>query len=69
MKVTLPDNTSKELPDGATGADLAREIGPGLAKAALAVRVDGQRRWISRRRCPTASRWRSLPIAARTPST
>jgi threonyl-tRNA synthetase len=41
MKVTLPDNTSKELPDGATGADLAREIGPGLAKAALAVRVDG----------------------------
>ena len=41
MKVTLPDQTSKELPDGATGADLAREIGPGLAKAALAVRVDG----------------------------
>ena len=41
MKVTLPDNTSKELPDGATGADLAREIGPGLAKAALAVRVNG----------------------------
>ena len=41
MKVTLPDNSSKELPDGATGADLAREIGPGLAKAALAVRVDG----------------------------
>ena len=42
MKVTLPDNTAKELPDGATGADLAREIGPGLAKAALAVRVDGR---------------------------
>jgi threonyl-tRNA synthetase len=41
MKVTLPDNTSKELPDGATGADLARDIGPGLAKAALAVRVNG----------------------------
>ncbi len=41
MKITLPDNTSKELPEGATGADLAREIGPGLAKAALAVRVHG----------------------------
>jgi threonyl-tRNA synthetase len=41
MKITLPDNSSKELPEGATGADLAREIGPGLAKAALAVRVDG----------------------------
>jgi threonyl-tRNA synthetase len=33
MKVTLPDDR-RELPDGATGADLAREIGPGLAKAA-----------------------------------
>ncbi len=42
MKVTLPDNSSKELPEGATGADLAREIGPGLAKAALAVRVNGR---------------------------
>jgi threonyl-tRNA synthetase len=42
VKVTLPDDTSRELPDGASGADLAREIGPGLAKAALAVRVDGR---------------------------
>jgi threonyl-tRNA synthetase len=42
MKVTLPDGRSLELPDGATGADLAAEIGPGLAKAALAVKVDGQ---------------------------
>jgi threonyl-tRNA synthetase len=42
MKVTLPDDTARELPDGASGADLAREIGPGLAKAALAVRVNGR---------------------------
>jgi threonyl-tRNA synthetase len=42
VKVTLPDDTSRELPEGASGADLARDIGPGLAKAALAVRVDGR---------------------------
>jgi threonyl-tRNA synthetase len=39
MHVTLPDGSAKELPDGATGADLAAAIGPGLARAALAVRV------------------------------
>src|SRR5205807_3863911 len=32
----------RRLPAGSTGADLAKAIGPGLAKAALAVRVDGQ---------------------------
>jgi threonyl-tRNA synthetase len=42
MTVTLPDGRSLELPDGATGADLARAIGPGLAKAALAVKYDGR---------------------------
>jgi threonyl-tRNA synthetase len=42
MKVTLPDDRALELPEGATGADLAREIGPGLAKAALAVRANGR---------------------------
>jgi len=42
VKVTLPDDSSRVLPEGASGADLARDIGPGLAKAALAVRVDGQ---------------------------
>jgi threonyl-tRNA synthetase len=39
MQVTLPDGSPKELPDGATGADLAASIGPGLARAALAIRV------------------------------
>src|SRR3989442_15086988 len=42
IRVTLPDGSEKRLPAGATGADLARAIGPGLAKAAVAVRVDGQ---------------------------
>ena len=37
MKVTLPDGTQLELPDGATGADAARAIGEGLARAALGV--------------------------------
>src|SRR4051812_26456703 len=39
MKVTLPDGSVKELDDGATGTDLAASIGPGLARAALAIRV------------------------------
>jgi threonyl-tRNA synthetase len=39
ITVTLPDGKKLELPDGATGADAAAAIGPGLAKAALAVRV------------------------------
>ncbi len=37
IKVTLPDGKQLELPDGATGADAAAAIGPGLARAALAV--------------------------------
>jgi threonyl-tRNA synthetase len=41
MKVDLPDGTPLELPDGATGADAARAIGEGLARAALAVKQNG----------------------------
>ncbi len=41
ITVTLPDGTSKELPAGATTADLAASIGPGLAKAAVAGTVNG----------------------------
>ena len=45
MRVTLPDDSERELPDGATGADLAASIGPGLARAALAIRFpDGNGR-------------------------
>ena len=38
ITVSLPDGTPLELPGGATGADAAAAIGPGLAKAALAIR-------------------------------
>ncbi|MFL5845497.1 MAG: threonine--tRNA ligase [Solirubrobacteraceae bacterium] len=44
MIVTLPDGNPLELEDGATGADAAAAIGPGLAKAALAVVQEGQLR-------------------------
>ena len=44
MKITLPDNSSRELPDGSSGYDLAKDIGPGLAKSAVAVSVDGVQR-------------------------
>jgi len=42
--VRLPDGTPLELPAGATGAAAAAAIGPGLAKAALAIKVDGELR-------------------------
>jgi threonyl-tRNA synthetase len=42
--VTLPDGKPLELDAGATGAGAAAAIGPGLAKAALAIRVDGELR-------------------------
>jgi threonyl-tRNA synthetase len=41
LTVTLPDGNTLELPVGATGADAAAAIGPGLARAALAVQVTG----------------------------
>ena len=45
ITVHLPDGKQLELPEGATGADAAAAIGPGLARAALAleVRRDGER--------------------------
>ncbi len=42
MFVVLPDGKRLDVPDGATGADVAGAIGAGLAKAALGVRVDGR---------------------------
>jgi threonyl-tRNA synthetase len=41
ITILLPDGSARELPAGATGADLAASIGPRLAKAAIAVTVDG----------------------------
>ncbi len=48
ITVTLPDGTPLQLPDGATGADAAAAIGPGLARAALAVQVGPELRDLSR---------------------
>src|SRR5579859_5884898 len=48
MKLELPGGNSLEVPDGATGADAAAAIGPGLARAALAIKVDGEIRDLSR---------------------
>jgi threonyl-tRNA synthetase len=42
MHATLPDGTQLDLPEGATGADAAAAIGAGLARAALAIQVDGE---------------------------
>jgi threonyl-tRNA synthetase len=41
MRVILPDSTALELPDGATGLDAARAIGPKLAEQAVLVRANG----------------------------
>jgi len=41
LSVTLPDGSSRELAQGATALDLAKSIGAGLAKAAVAAVVDG----------------------------
>src|SRR6195952_5696808 len=42
LKISLPDGSAREMPAGSTPADVAAAIGPGLAKAALAARVDGE---------------------------
>ncbi len=48
MRYALPDGTLLELPDAATGADAAAAIGPGLARAALAVKLGGELRDLAR---------------------
>src|SRR3954447_14385821 len=42
VAVTLPDGNRREFSGPLTGAELAAAIGPGLAKAAIAVKVDGK---------------------------
>ena len=48
VKISLPDGSVREVRRGTTPADIAAAIGPGLAKAALAARVDGELRDINR---------------------
>jgi threonyl-tRNA synthetase len=46
--ITLPDGSSRQYDAAVTGADIAASIGKGLARAAVAVRVDGQLRDLTR---------------------
>ena len=48
FRITLPDGSVREVAPGTTPADVAAAIGPGLAKAAIAARVDGEVRDIMR---------------------
>ncbi len=42
VALTLPDGKVRNYPGPVTGAELAKDIGPGLAKAAMAIRVNGK---------------------------
>ncbi len=48
LKIALPDGSVREVAPGTTPGDIAAAIGPGLAKAALAARVDGELRDLNR---------------------
>ncbi|WP_417796331.1 threonine--tRNA ligase [Terasakiella pusilla] len=47
VAITLPDGSVREFDGPVTGAQVAADIGPGLAKAALAIRVDGEMKDLS----------------------
>ncbi|MEX0768318.1 MAG: threonine--tRNA ligase, partial [Microthrixaceae bacterium] len=47
IAITLPDGSSRSMSVGATGADLAVSIGPGLARAALVIEVNGEAKDLS----------------------
>jgi threonyl-tRNA synthetase len=49
LAMTLPDGSQRSFPGPVTGAEIAAAIGPGLAKAALAIKVDGEVRDLARR--------------------
>ena len=42
VKVTLPDGSKLEVKDGTSIGELAEQIGPGLAKAAIAAKIDNR---------------------------
>ena len=48
VAITLPDGSVRRYEGPVTGAQVAADIGPGLARAALVVRVDGELRDLSR---------------------
>ena len=48
FRITLPDGSVREVAEGTTPADIAAAIGPGLARAALAAKVNGELRDLNR---------------------
>jgi threonyl-tRNA synthetase len=48
LRLTLPDASVREVAPGTTGQELAAQIGPGLARAAVAIRVNGEVRDLMR---------------------
>ncbi len=48
VKIKLPDGSVKEVAEGTTGKQIAEKIGPGLAKAALAVKINGELKDLSK---------------------
>src|SRR5665213_2031072 len=42
IQITLPDGATREVPRGTTGAEIAHQISPRLAKEALVARADGE---------------------------
>ena len=42
INITLPDNSVKIVPAGSTPQDIANDIGPGLARAVVVVKIDGE---------------------------
>src|SRR5215469_15511092 len=49
IQVTLPDGSARRFGRGVTGAEIAQAIGPGLAKAAVAMKLDGAEKDLSTR--------------------
>src|SRR5665213_3941288 len=49
IAITLPDGKQRHFPGPVTGAEIAAAIGPGLAKAALAITIDGAPRDLATR--------------------
>ena len=44
IKISLPDGSQKDLPVGSSGFDLAKSIGPGLARDAVAITINGEQK-------------------------
>ena len=48
VKISLPDGSVREYPEGVKGIEIAKSISEGLARVSLAIEVDGELRDLSR---------------------